>query len=173
MLFDKVIACCSCLWICHFSEELQIHRKHRNKDPWTDLGHRAQGALSLHRQEQRQIASIKDRGSRLALNPGSAILQAYTAPTTHRFTNDGNTDTGLSSVNSNPAHASGPRGPITLQERQRRLDNGLCLYGCSGHISRNCPLKKASKERKALLRLVNFGLASASKTPINSDAGTS
>ena len=34
-----------------------------------------------------------------------------------------------------------PRGPLTTEERQRRIQYGLCLYcGEKGHLARNCPL---------------------------------
>jgi len=46
--------------------------------------------------------------------------------------------------------AARPRGPLTPQERQRRIDNNLCLYcGKAGHIAKTCPIKSRTTTRAA------------------------
>jgi len=43
----------------------------------------------------------------------------------------------------------GKDGKLTPQERQRRLDNNLCLFcGTSGHVAKDCP-KSSSASSKA------------------------
>ena len=116
--------------------------------------------------EQRQITPFVPRGSRPTLNTPPALARASTAPAINRSTDDSNTAMDLSNVNQNPARFASTRGPISAQERQRRMDNKLCLYaGCSGHISKDCPLRKAAEERKALLRSVDFTPATPSEAP--------
>ena len=113
--------------------------------------------------EQRQLASIDTRFA----NPWAKI-----EPAIDQSTNNGNIVIDSSSMNSNPARASGSRGLITPQEGQRRLNNDFSLYaGCSGHVSQDCPFKKASEERKALLQSWPFGSTPTTKAPKNSDAG--
>jgi hypothetical protein len=42
--------------------------------------------------------------------------------------------------------AAGPRGPLTPEERQRRMSSGLCLYCAeAGHIANDCPKLAARK----------------------------
>ena len=68
----------------------------------------------------------------------------------NRSTNDGNTAIDLSSAST---RSSTPRGPLAPIKRQRRIDNNLYLYrGYLGHIARDYPIKKASEERKVMLR---------------------
>ena len=43
---------------------------------------------------------------------------------------------------------SKPRSKLTPQERERRFENGLCLYcGGEGHQSTNCPEKGKNKKQ--------------------------
>ncbi|ORZ33786.1 hypothetical protein BCR44DRAFT_350387 [Catenaria anguillulae PL171] len=45
------------------------------------------------------------------------------------------------------------RGPISDAEKQRRLDNNLCLYcGKPGHSANACPNKRRNKSEKSTLR---------------------
>jgi hypothetical protein len=55
-------------------------------------------------------------------------------------------------ASSNPT-SGGPRGPLTNEERQKRLAEGRCLYcGDVGHISRDCEVAKARNTRIAQLK---------------------
>jgi len=45
--------------------------------------------------------------------------------------------------------SAGKRGPITTQERLRRLENNLCMYcGGPGHMARNCPVSAENAKRR-------------------------
>jgi hypothetical protein len=45
------------------------------------------------------------------------------------------------------------RGPLTMQERQRRREQGLCLYcGSDKHFRRDCPVAPTTKKVQALER---------------------
>lgn len=54
-----------------------------------------------------------------------------------------------------PPQAKQPRGPLSQQERQHRLDNNLCLYcGKAGHSVQSCfSAKKANKDKPKTLGL--------------------
>lgn len=83
----------------------------------------------------------------------------------NRSTNDGNTAMDLSIVNQVPARSGTPRGPLTPSERQRRVDNDLCLYaGCTGHQAKDCPFKKAAEERRTMIRSATVEPAPAAQT---------
>ena len=42
------------------------------------------------------------------------------------------------------------RGPISQVERQRRMDNNLCLYcGKAGHRRLECPTRQANEAARA------------------------
>ena len=51
----------------------------------------------------------------------------------------------------------GKDGKLTQQERQRRLDNNLCIFcGCTGHMAKECP-KSTSAASKAKARASTAG----------------
>ena len=71
--------------------------------------------------------------------PGPAPAQ----PAANRSTNDQNTAMDLLVMNARP------RGPLTPELRQYRMDNKLCLYaGCTGHLAKDCPLLETANERR-------------------------
>jgi hypothetical protein len=53
-------------------------------------------------------------------------------------------------MSAQPLTRSAPRGPLTAAERQRRFDQGLCLYcGGTGHVAEACPVLARRKQREA------------------------
>ena len=80
---------------------------------------------------------------------GSGLAPAQ--PAVNRLINDQNTAMDLSVMNARP------RGPLTPELRQYRMNNKLCLYaGCTGHFAKDWPLLRTANERKTSLRSTNF-----------------
>lgn len=71
--------------------------------------------------------------------PAPALAQ----PAMNMSTNNQNTAMDLSATNARP------RGPLTPELRQYRMDNKLCLYaGCTGHLAKDCPLLRPPMNEK-------------------------
>ena len=75
------------------------------------------------------------------------------------------TSTNNSVLGDDPMHIDAIQfKPLTLQEEQRRRQNGLCMYcGEPGHIAQRCPNKRTFKARSIGLVLTPF------ETPENED----
>lgn len=71
--------------------------------------------------------------------PAPALAQ----PAVNMSTNNQVTAMNLSAMNARP------RGPLTPELRQYRMDNKLCLYaGCTGHLAKDCPLLRPPMNEK-------------------------
>ena len=75
------------------------------------------------------------------------------------------TSTNNTVLGDDPMHSGATRfKPLTLQEKQRRRQNGLCMYcGEPGHIAQRCPNKRTFKARSIGPVLTPF------ETPENED----
>lgn len=93
----------------------------------------------------------------------TATAIAGNSPAIHTSNTDSNTAMDLSAVTSRPR--ARPRGPLTAEERQHRIEKSLCLYcGEPGHLARDCEKKKrAQAARDARINSVN--LAPTPTTP--------
>jgi hypothetical protein len=100
----------------------------------------------------RTSATLQPRSMSAPLTPAVPRPSAPVEPATP-ISNEGTVPMDLS--------AGRPRGRLTEDEKQRRRDNGLCLY-CGGgeHIARNCSHRPQA--RPIAMRTVGFGSSSTS-----------
>ena len=107
-------------------------------DGFTSLCLRIDNKVRMHQ------AEMKSR------NPsGTTQVSSYsrTTTTTPAATPTTSTATG---TQSGPMDLSGIRGPLSTQEKARRMAEGLCLYcGGLGHMARDCPIKARPRMRGA------------------------
>ena len=63
-----------------------------------------------------------------------------------------------SASSSHPPEPSGPRGPLSEEEKTRRRQKGLCLYcGDPNHMRENCPRRLAREARISALPFIPPG----------------
>ena len=93
----------------------------------------------------------------------TATTIAGNSPAIHTSNTDSNTAMDLSAVTSRPR--TGPRGPLTAEERQHRIEKSLCLYcGEPGHLARDCEKKKRAQAARGA-RINSVNLAPTPTTP--------
>jgi hypothetical protein len=118
---------------------------------------RKEGPSHSHKSNDFSNKSNNDRGNK-STSSGSHPGKSHSSggkSTTNRFasSSSGNHSSKPSGSNSNSSNKSfldgklGKNGKLTSQERQRRVDNNLCLFcGGSGHKVNECPRKNSSSE---------------------------
>ena len=74
----------------------------------------------------------------------------YQAPPTQNYPTNPTTTTGIfGTIPQGGNQPSGPRGPISLEEKNRRRREGLCLYcGKTGHINADCQLRIRNQQQR-------------------------
>ncbi|KAI0388691.1 hypothetical protein F5Y17DRAFT_463458 [Xylariaceae sp. FL0594] len=92
--------------------------------------------------------NIADRDFRLNRNSGRLTPTTPTTPAPATSGLSGSTDAG-DPMQLDRVATTGPRGPLTAEEKERRTRLGLCRYcGGSGHIAASCSLLQ-TREAKA------------------------
>ena len=111
-----------------------------NKTPSVPSRSRDQDPLtSLHHLSKPQFKSSQS-GSTIKFNSNKSTFPS-------------SQDSGASS--SHPPEPSGPRGPLSEEEKTRRRQKGLCLYcGDPNHMRENCPRRLAREARISALHFI-------------------